>query len=53
MAGLVAGMIAKYSDEKGNLVEGWKTELIRELKQLVTDFSKMQDNISTGKFPWE
>ena len=53
MSGLIAGMIARYSDEKGNLVEGWKTELIRELKQLVTDFSKMQDKISSGKFPWE
>lgn len=53
MAGLVAGMIAKYSDEKGNLVEGWKTELVKELKQLVTDFSKMQNKINTGKFPWE
>ena len=53
MAGIVAGMISKYSDSKGNLVAGWQDELIRELKQLVTDFEKMQNNISTGKFPWE
>ena len=53
MAGVVAGMIARYSDAKGNLVQGWQDELIRELKQLVTDFEKMQNNISTGKFPWE
>ena len=53
MAGVIAGMIARYSDGKGNLVEGWQNELIRELKQLVTDFNKMQNSISTGKFPWE
>ena len=53
MAGLIGGIIAKYSDSKGNLVEGWQNELIRELKQLVTDFSKIQNSISTGKFPWE
>ena len=53
MAGLVAGMIARYSDSKGNLVEGWQNELIRELKQLVIDFNKIQNSISTGKFPWE
>ena len=41
-------MIARYSDAKGNLVQGWQDELIRELKQLVTDFEKMQNNISTG-----
>ena len=53
MAGVIAGMIARYSDGKGNLVEGWQNELIRELKQLVTDFNKMQNKISTGKLPWE
>ena len=53
MAGIVAGMIAKYSDSKGNLVAGWQDELIRELKQLVTDFNNFQNKISTGKFPWE
>ena len=53
MAGVIAGMIAKYSDGKGNLVEGWQNELIRELKQLVTDFNEMQNKISTGKLPWE
>ena len=46
-------MIAKYSDSKGNLVAGWQDELIRELKQLVTDFNNFQNKISTGKFPWE
>ena len=53
MAGIVAGMIARYSDANGNLVQGWQDELIKELKQLVTDFEKMQNKISTGKFPWE
>ena len=53
MAGVVAGMIARYSDAKGNLVQGWQDELIRELKQLVSDFEKIKNNISTGKFPWE
>ena len=30
-----------------------KNELIRELKQLVNDFNKIQNSISTGKFTWE
>ena len=53
MGGVVAGMIAKYSDDKGNLVESWKDELIRELKQLVSDFSNIKDKLGAGKLPWE
>ena len=53
MAGVIAGMIARYSDAKGDLVQGWQDELIRELKQLVSDFEKIQHKISIGKFPWQ
>lgn len=53
VAGIVSGMIAKFSDAKGTLLHGWQDELVRELKQLFEDFGKMQNKFSTGKLPWE
>ena len=45
--GQLARVLSRYYAGYGNVEEQ------EELKQLVTDFEKMQNNISTGKFPWE
>ena len=48
MGGIVAGIIAKYSDEPGKIIESSKNELEREIRNLFNDFRESEKHVRTG-----